>query len=62
MQTNSWLPASNALHADYHAFYIHPAKPSFQVVGNGGGIYISKNEGVTWQGRPMQVCSFILPR
>ena len=55
---NSWLPASNALHADYHAFYIHPAKPSFQVVGNDGGIYISKNGGVTWQGRPIPSLQF----
>ncbi len=54
----SWAEVSNYLHADYHAFYIHPANPSFQVVGNDGGIYISTDGGATWQARPIPTTQF----
>lgn len=54
----SWSEVSDYLHADYHAFYIHPANPSFQVVGNDGGVYISTNGGGSWQHRPFPITQF----
>lgn len=54
----SWSEVSNYLHADYHAFYIHPANPDFQVVGNDGGIFISTNGGASWKARPIPITQF----
>ncbi|MBV6427605.1 MAG: hypothetical protein KIPDCIKN_02127 [Haliscomenobacter sp.] len=36
------------LHADHHAFYIHPDNPRFIVEGNDGGLNISRDGGDTW--------------
>lgn len=46
------------LHADYHALYIHPEKPAFQIAGNDGGIYISTNAGATWTHKPFPITQF----
>jgi photosystem II stability/assembly factor-like uncharacterized protein len=46
------------LHADYHALYIHPEKPSFQVAGNDGGIYISRDAGASWVHKPFPITQF----
>jgi len=54
----SWTGVSPYLHADYHALYIHPANPDFQVVGNDGGIYLSNNAGANWQHRPFPITQF----
>lgn len=53
-----WSDVSPYLHADYHALYIHPANPDFQVAGNDGGIYISENGGGTWEHRPFPITQF----
>jgi len=53
-----WTGVSDYLHADYHAFYVHPANPDFQVVGNDGGIFISQNGGGTWEHRPFPITQF----
>lgn len=53
-----WASASPLLHADYHAFCIHPQKPDFQVVGNDGGVYISTDAGVSWTHRPFPTTQF----
>ncbi|MBC7774205.1 MAG: T9SS type A sorting domain-containing protein, partial [Phycisphaerae bacterium] len=54
----SWTGVSQWLHADYHALYIHPANPGFQVVGNDGGIFISTDTGATWEHRPFPIMQF----
>lgn len=54
----SWSSTSPYLHADYHAFYIHPSHPDLQVVGNDGGIFISKDGGLSWEHRPFPVTQF----
>ncbi len=54
----TWAEASPYLHADYHAFYIHPANPDFQVVGNDGGIFLSVDGGATWEARPIPNTQF----
>ncbi len=53
-----WTGVSPYLHADYHAFYIHPAKPDLHVAGNDGGIYISTNAGADWEHRPFPITQF----
>ena len=53
-----WTSVSEYLHADYHALFIHPENPDFQVVGNDGGIYISTNNGVNWEHRPFPITQF----
>jgi photosystem II stability/assembly factor-like uncharacterized protein len=54
----TWAEVSNYLHADYHAFYIHPANPDFQVVGNDGGIYLSTDGGANWEARHIPSTQF----
>ncbi|MEY4134934.1 MAG: hypothetical protein RL386_1284 [Bacteroidota bacterium] len=36
------------LHADHHAFYIHPDNPEYLIEGNDGGLNISRDGGDTW--------------
>lgn len=53
-----WTGVSDYLHADYHALYIHPANPDLQLVGNDGGVFISKNGGASWEHRPFPITQF----
>jgi photosystem II stability/assembly factor-like uncharacterized protein len=36
------------LHGDNHAFWIHPNDPSFMLIGNDGGMGVTRDKGVTW--------------
>ncbi|WP_266363892.1 VPS10 domain-containing protein [Tellurirhabdus rosea] len=36
------------VHADHHAFWIHPENPNFIIDGNDGGVTISRDRGRTW--------------
>lgn len=36
------------VHADHHAFWIHPDNPNLIIDGNDGGIAISRDRGKTW--------------
>ena len=54
----NWSQVSDYLHADYHAFYIHPLNNNLQVVGNDGGVYISYNGGDSWTHRPFPITQF----
>ena len=38
----------NLLHGDNHAWYIHPENPDFLIVGNDGGMAISRDRGAHW--------------
>lgn len=39
----------NAVHPDHHAFWIHPDDPTFLMVGNDGGMNISRDGGMTFE-------------
>ncbi len=41
--------ASNTIHIDNHAFWINPADPKHLIIGNDGGIAISRDRGETWR-------------
>jgi photosystem II stability/assembly factor-like uncharacterized protein len=36
------------VHADHHALWVNPQRPGHLILGNDGGINISKDNGVTW--------------
>ena len=40
---------SNTIHIDNHAFWINPADPKHLVIGNDGGIAISRDRGDSWR-------------
>lgn len=39
---------SSGVHVDQHSLYIHPQNTNLYVLGNDGGIYISKDAGANW--------------
>lgn len=39
----------NTIHIDNHAFWINPADPQHLVIGNDGGLAISRDRGETWR-------------
>jgi photosystem II stability/assembly factor-like uncharacterized protein len=41
--------ASNTIHIDVHAFWVNPADSRHLIVGNDGGIAISRDRGDTWR-------------
>lgn len=41
--------AGNAIHVDNHAFWINPEDSSHLILGNDGGIAISRDQGETWR-------------
>ncbi len=41
--------ASNTVHIDSHAFWINPNDSSHLIIGNDGGIAISRDQGATWR-------------
>ncbi len=42
------LGRAREIHGDYHAMWINPRDPSHIVVGNDGGLGISRDRGATW--------------
>lgn len=54
----NWFEVSPYLHADYHAFVIHPTHPDLQYVGNDGGVFVSEDAGITWSFRPFAITQF----
>jgi len=39
----------NTIHIDNHAFWINPADPRHLIIGNDGGIAVSRDRGETWR-------------
>ena len=39
----------NLIHVDNHALYIHPDNPKYMLLGNDGGLAITRDMGKTWQ-------------
>ena len=38
-----------AIHPDHHALWVHPNDPSFIIIGNDGGLNISRDRGTSWK-------------
>lgn len=36
------------IHVDNHAYYIHPENPDYIILGNDGGLEVSRDRGETW--------------
>ena len=49
---SSWTNIGSSVHVDHHAVYVHPQNPNFVVLGNDGGVYISKNAAGSWKHVP----------
>ena len=45
---SSWTNIGGSVHVDHHAVYVHPKNPNFVLLGNDGGVYISKNAAGSW--------------
>jgi len=41
--------ARASIHADNHAFWVDPQDDSTMIIGNDGGVYISRDRGLNWQ-------------
>ena len=46
------------VHVDHHALWINPADSDHLVLGNDGGIYISRDRGENWQFSTMNITQF----
>jgi photosystem II stability/assembly factor-like uncharacterized protein len=40
---------SRGAHPDHHALWINPADSNYLILGNDGGLYVSKNRGGAWE-------------
>jgi len=45
---SSWSNIGGSVHVDHHSIYVHPKNPNFVLLGNDGGVYISKNAAGSW--------------
>ncbi len=54
----TWTPFTYSIHVDQHDLWIDPGDPSFMVIGNDGGLFISNNGGSTWRGTLLPVTQF----
>ena len=48
-KTFTGLTGTRAIHGDYHTLWINPADPRHMVVGEDGGLAVSRDRGETWQ-------------
>lgn len=39
----------NDVHSDYHAFWVNPKDPQHIICGVDGGVYVTRDKGVTWE-------------
>jgi photosystem II stability/assembly factor-like uncharacterized protein len=44
----SFAPVGRTIHPDHHAMWVNPKNPEHLIVGNDGGLYVSKDRGRTW--------------
>ncbi|MEM9848170.1 MAG: hypothetical protein AAF847_09800 [Bacteroidota bacterium] len=40
---------TKTVHPDYHALWIHPEDPDYMIIGNDGGLNISRDRAKTWR-------------
>jgi photosystem II stability/assembly factor-like uncharacterized protein len=48
-KTFNGLAGARSIHGDYHALWINPADPRYMVVGEDGGLAVSRDRGETFQ-------------
>ncbi|MHB1194160.1 MAG: VPS10 domain-containing protein [Longimicrobiales bacterium] len=44
----TWQVAARGVHADQHALWINPENPAHIILGNDGGLYVSRDRGASW--------------
>ena len=55
----SFAPDSlHLVHGDYHALWIDPGDPQHLVVGNDGGVYVSRDGGAAWEHMAIPIGQF----
>src|SRR5262249_34662944 len=45
----TFTTATQTIHPDYHALWVNPANPDHLIVGNDGGLYVSRDRGRIWE-------------
>jgi photosystem II stability/assembly factor-like uncharacterized protein len=48
----TWERAANSVHADQHALWINPKNRDHLILGNDGGLYVSRDRGANWDFSP----------
>lgn len=48
----TWENTGRGPHSDNHALWINPDNPSHLILGNDGGVYVSRDRGETWDFSP----------
>lgn len=48
----TWSNVGRGVHADQHALWINPDNPHHMILGNDGGLYISRDRAETWDWSP----------
>jgi photosystem II stability/assembly factor-like uncharacterized protein len=55
----SFAPDSlHLVHGDYHALWINPGDPEHLIVGNDGGVYVSRDGGRAWEHMAIPIGQF----
>ncbi len=44
----TWQATAREVHADQHAMWINPENPAHLILGNDGGLYVSRDRGDSW--------------
>jgi photosystem II stability/assembly factor-like uncharacterized protein len=48
----TWERAAGSVHADQHALWINPENRDHLILGNDGGLYVSRDRGASWDFSP----------
>ena len=48
----TWEVTAREVHADQHAMWINPENPAHLILGNDGGLYVSRDRGGSWDFSP----------
>ncbi len=49
---SSWSRTGSGPHSDQHALWISPENPALLILGNDGGLYVSRDRGASWDFSP----------
>jgi len=48
----TWTRTGSGPHSDQHALWISPENPNLLILGNDGGVYVSRDRGASWDFSP----------